>query len=453
MHPTLFELRSFGLPRLPPAKGHAILRHLRTGCERCGAALAPRLLPWMDAAPAAEARATDPARCGRTLQATYLRAAARALTAAGEPRAPTGGAGNRHARQALAILDAEGPEAIGRLPRRLLGLPAVEALLRQTVTLGPRDPRLRLRLSELACDLADSARGERHQLQHARCRATIELANARRVALELRPAQQLLDRAAEELARHGCEPLLHARFLEIQANVLYDAAQTTAGRQVMAAAMALFRQGAQRAGLARTLVREASVSTHCFGDPARGQELFYQALGLVEPGEEPLITSTALGGVAHTMLRLGRWREALECLRRHDCSAAMHGMNRARLASLEGEILSHAGDWTGAARAFDFGRREQANLGHPFGAGLTTLTWARMLQQRGEVDAAAKLIDQATESMLGLDPHRELYLALMYLRTANRFSHIRSALPLGRMLWFLSHSEWNPSLRLRSYLP
>jgi hypothetical protein len=41
----------------------------------------------------------------------------------------------------------------------------------------------------------------------------------------------------------------------------------------------------------------------------------------------------------------------------------------------------------------------------------------------------------------------------MYLRTANRFSLIRSALPLGRMLWFLSHSEWNPSLRLRSYLP
>jgi len=40
----------------------------------------------------------------------------------------------------------------------------------------------------------------------------------------------------------------------------------------------------------------------------------------------------------------------------------------------------------------------------------------------------------------------------MYLRTANRFSATRSTMPLEPMIAFLSNAEFNPSLRLQSYL-
>src|ERR1700680_2330204 len=127
MHPTIFQLNAFGTSRLPPAPTRAVLLHLRRGCARCRAALAPRLIPWMDRHPGAEAAATEADRCGRTLAAASLRAAARAARA-GTTRRPLHAPEGRTGR-ALAILDAEGPAAIGRLPRHLLGLPALEALL------------------------------------------------------------------------------------------------------------------------------------------------------------------------------------------------------------------------------------------------------------------------------------------------------------------------------------
>src|SRR5260370_22534505 len=96
--------------------------------------------------PGPAAAATEAARCGQTLAASYLRAAARAARAATRVRASPAKQGRTG--QALAILDAEGPAAIGRLPRRLLGLPAIAALLHLTYTLGPADPRPRLRLAD-----------------------------------------------------------------------------------------------------------------------------------------------------------------------------------------------------------------------------------------------------------------------------------------------------------------
>ncbi len=452
MHPTIFELRSFGLPRLPAARGRAVLRHLRGGCGRCRATLAPRLIPWMDDGPAGEARATDPARCGRTLEAAYLRAAGRALTAAARPRSTI--EGGRHVDQALAILDAEGPEAIGRLPRHLLGLPAIEALLHQTRTLGLRDPRLRLRLAELACDLAATARGEPCQMRRARSRATIELANAQRVALDLRAAQQQLDRAEEDLAGDRSERLLHARLLNIQGAIYADLSQPTAAQAASAAAMLIYRQEAQRVELASALISASCTFSDNLGDHEQEYALCQQALSLLGPGDDPRLAATALHGSSLALLRSGRWAEAFEALQ--SCHRLRgipnRGRDHARLARLEGEILGRAGDLAGAARAFESARQELLIIDHRYEVGEVLLSWAATLMLRGDMVAAGRLIADATESMLRLDPHREIYLAMICLRTANRFPAIRQTLRLQPMIKFLGVAKFNPSIRLQSYL-
>src|SRR5579862_2393664 len=183
MHPTVFELNAFGRSRLPGAQGQAVLCHLREGCARCRAALSARLALWLDEGPAAEARAADPRHHGRALVAAHLRAAARAYRAAAKLRRPP--AADADVDRALAILAAEGPAALGRMPRRLLGQPAVEALLRSTSTLGAPDPCLRLRLAELAYDLAHRDRSDGRRARELRCRAGVELANAHRVRDDL----------------------------------------------------------------------------------------------------------------------------------------------------------------------------------------------------------------------------------------------------------------------------
>ena len=457
MHPTIFQLNAFGTSRLLPAQSRAVLLHLRSGCPRCRAALAPRLIPWMDRRPAAEAAATEAARCGRTLAAAYLRAAARAAraataTATRRPRAIA--AQDPRTSQALAILDAEGPAAIGRLPRHLLGLPAIEALLHQTYTLGPADPRLRLRLAELACDLAESTRGDEPRLRQVRCRAMIDLANAHRVALDLRTAQQQLDRAADEIASGGIDPLVKARLLYCQSSLFGDQSRPHPARATLAAAKSIYRREAQPAELARALVQDAYVYTEVLHDHVRARDCHRHALLLIEPDEEPLVTSAARMGLCYTELRMGNWREALTMLRRHRQSILTHdhGRNRARLARLEGELLGREGDVTGANRAFAFSRRELEAIAQPYEAGVVTLIWAACHRRRGDLEASQALVADATDSLLRLDPHREVHAALMILGTANRFSETRAALPLDAMVEFLSNAEFNPSIRLQSYL-
>lgn len=452
MHPTPFELQAFGHGRLPAAQSRSVLRHLRIGCAACRTTLAPRLIPWMDDDPAAEARATEPARCGRTLAAAYLRAARRAARAGAKLEAAGGSA--PPSSRALAILHAEGPAAIGRLPRKLLGIPAIEALLRMTATLGPSDPRLRLRLAELASDLAESGRDADPAFREIRCRAAIELANAYRVSLSLGAAQQQLDRAADAVARGGYDPAMEGRLMQIQGQLYCDQSRAAAARRLLSSAMRIYRREAWAPELAGALVGDAAVQLHVTGDMDLALELCRDALHVLGHEREPLVAAAALTGVCIALAKSGRWREALATLDRHRQVIVTHerGRNRARLAMLEGDLFGHAGDMDSAARAFASCRRELEAIGQPYEAGVWTLAWAAVLERRGELAACQAVVAEATERLLRLDPHREVYLALLYLRTTNRFSATRSSIPLAPLIAFLANAEFNPSLRLQSYL-
>ncbi|HVR06657.1 MAG TPA: hypothetical protein VMW75_01300 [Thermoanaerobaculia bacterium] len=452
MHPTIFQLRAFGTARLPPAHSRAVLRHLRSGCGRCRRALAPRLVPWMDEAPAAEAAAVDAADCGPALAGAYLLAAARAARAGASLLSTSRSAGT--AERALAILNQEGPQAIGRLPRSLLGMPAIEALLRQTYEMGPADPHLRVRLAELTDDLASTTRGAHPLLKQARCRALIELANAYRVALDLGSAEQLLARAEEVISRGGCDPLVVARLLFCQSLLLGDQSRPGPARAAIAAAMSIYRQEARVKDLARALGHDCLLLSDVLHDLSSSTSRARQVLLLLDPDEEPLATACAMHMICCNELQSGNWREALAMVRRHRRSMALHdhGRNRARFARMEGEILGQAGDLAGAAGAFAFSRRELEAIGQPYEAGAVALVWASVLRRRGDVQGAQAMVQEATGSLLRLELHREVYVALMLLRTTNRFSPTREEIPLEAMVRFLGHAEFNPSIRFQSYL-
>jgi hypothetical protein len=141
-------------------------------------------------------------------------------------------------------------------------------------------------------------------------------------------------------------------------------------------------------------------------------------------------------------------------LRRRRRSMALHDhvRNRARFARMEGELLGHEGDLAGAASAFAFSRRELEAIGQPYEAGAVALVWASVLRRRGEVQGAQAMVMEATGSLLRLELHREVHVALMLLRTANRFSATREEIPLEAMVRFLCHAEFSPSIRFQSYL-
>jgi hypothetical protein len=451
-HPSVFQLAAFGRFRLPAPQTRMVLLHLRSGCGRCRATLSPFLLPWIDEATAAEARAADPARCTPEVAAAYLRAAGRAARAAAWSRRPA----HEHGavRQVLAILDAEGLSALGRLPRHLLGWPATVAVLRRIVTLGPADPRLRRRLAEIAFDLAAGTRGGSSPLgarRALRCRAAVELANAHRVLGDHRAAEAQLEVAAADLGgRH--DPLARARWLEVGACLRSDRAQLGAARKLMAGSLDIYRQTAHRRHLVHALATEAKILEDA-GVCEQALDRRLEALRLLDHDTQPELASCVLTGISYCLLRTGHRRTAVALLREHTpVFHYLRGANAARAAGLEASILDRAGDTAGAERCFALSCRRHQQLDRPYEAGVTMLTWAAAREERGDLEGARALVGEATGIILGVEPDREVYSAMMLLRATCRFTSMRWTLPLDGVVRFLYQAWHNPAIRLQEYL-
>jgi tetratricopeptide (TPR) repeat protein len=454
MHPTVFQLQAFGQCRLDYAPARRVLDHLRGGCGGCWAALLPHLIPWLDDDAAAEARATGPADAGPGLRAAYMQAARRAARAAARHRSPR--PGGEAIRRVVRVLEAEGPSALGRLPRRLLGVPAVEALLR-LCRRAPADPRLKLRLAEVAMDLAIGLRKGLPgvtAIRNLHFRACIELTHSYRVFGEQRWAQEQLNQAADDLLRGEHDQLLEAELIEHQAALLADQYRFNAALAGLAGVVSAYRSSGLPTELARSLVRCGAV--FCYADRYEtALDYFHRALGLVDGVRHPTIAAAALGGICETLFDSGRWGEAQSFFRRSrplldGCGSVL---NQARFTRLEGRICDLAGDAAGAARAFASCRAVFASFGKSYVAGLTLLDQAAALERRGDFAAARTLVLEGTEMLLKQDPHQEAYAALMLLRATRRFAAARPALPLDRVIRFLDAAEFNPSVRLQSYLP
>jgi tetratricopeptide (TPR) repeat protein len=453
MHPTIFELNAFGRSRLPGPQGRAVLRHLHQGCARCRATLSGRLALWLDEGPAAEARASDPRRHGRALVAEHLRAAARAFRAAAKLRRPP--AADVDVDHALAILEAEGPAAIGRMPLRLLGPPVIEALLRATSTLGAPDPRLRLRLAELAYDLAHRGRGDERRARELRCRAGVELANAHRVRGDLRLAQEGLDRAREELLRGTHDQLAAARLLVIQGLVLTDRWSLADAYEVLSAAARIYRRHARALDLAQAVgVSCANVLAYAGKFDAARHSLF-DALQVLDREREPAVFAATLHCMYVSLMEVGRWREALDVLRRERTllTAHAHGRNASRVDLIEGRLLHRAGDAAGSARSFASSRDICQAHGYLHEAGVASLFWAAALEERGDWAGSRARTLEGTGLILRSNPEGNVYRAAMLLRTTRQFSDTRDALPLDRVIEYLQRADTNPDLRLESFLP
>jgi len=451
MHPTIFELNAFGRCRLPGPQGRAVLRHLRGGCARCRAALSPHLMLWLDDGPAAEARGTDPRHHGRPLVAAYLQAATRAFRAAAKLAAPP--AADVDAARALALLAAEGPAAIGRLPRRLLGPAAVEALLQSTATLGAPDPRLRLRFAELAHDLAHRDGSDERRARELRCRAGVELANAHRVLGDLHLAQEDLDLAREELLLGAHDPLVAARLLFIQGDVMIDRWSPGTAHETLSAAARIYRRRARILDLTEVGVNLGNLLQYAgrFDDALQNR---FEVLQALDRERVPKSAAAALHGMSVALLEIGRWREALDILRRERTFLAAHslGRNASRSAQLEGLVLQRAGDIAGAARAFAASRSMFLSQGGPYEAGIVSLCWAAALEERGDWDGSLARIMDGTDLILKVSPGGEVYRTAILLRTTKQFSATRDALPLEPVIEFFNRAEFNADVRLHSFI-
>jgi tetratricopeptide (TPR) repeat protein len=454
MHPSALQLQAFGRCRLLYAPARRVLEHLCRGCRGCWVVLSPYLIPWLDDEAAAEARATDAADAGPGLRAAYIEAAQRAARAAARLRSTE--TGEEAIRRVVKILEAEGVASLGRLPRHLMGRPAIGALLRLCREWGPADPSLRLRLAELASDLASwrqtGPAGDAAN-RKLRFRGHIELAHTHRMLGEHRSAQEGLNLAGEELRQGEHDELLEAELIENQAALLGDQHRLRAAVAGMASAISVYRRRGVPGDLARALVRYANL--YCLAAKFQPALDNYQAaLVIVDDVREPMVAGSAMQGSCETLLLDGRWGEALSLFRcsRPMIDRSLSALNGARTSRLEGRLLDRAGDAAGAARAYAHCRGVFTAFGKRYVAAVTLLDQAAALERQGDLAGSRTLVFEGTDKLLELQPQQEVFAALMLLRATRRFSAARPALSLDRVIDYLDAAEFNPSLRLQFYL-
>ncbi len=91
-------------------------------------------------------------------------------------------------------------------------------------------------------------------------------------------------------------------------------------------------------------------------------------------------------------------------------------------------------------------------LGSPYDAGIATLYWAAALEEHGDWHGSLARIMEGTELIMKRNPDGDVFKAAMLLRTTKQFSATRNTLPLERVNEFLYEAQFNPDVRLHSFI-
>jgi hypothetical protein len=436
-HPKPEELEGLVRGTLDRARAKSVVRHFLRGCESCQAGMAPEVEAILGGG--------DHPPGGVIAEAAYDHAIERAL--AGALRH------DRHLkredakiREALDRLAKDGVEGFQHFPMRLWGLAGYKALLERSWELRHDDPAQMVALAQLAALAASRlsvARYGARQIKDFECRATIELANAYRVANRLEEAQSTLDRAAALFLDGTEDKLLRAHFTDIQANIYGDRRQFAAAFRALDTSYRMYkREGAENLAAQALIVK--GLYTGYANDPERAISLLRQGLASCDAERNPHLARAAVHNIAYFSVDSGRLREARRLIWQH--RHLFDGAGRQeilKLRWLEGLIYAGLDELERAERILIEVREGFLAAGVPFTAAILSLNLASVWMSQGKEEQARRIVLEAARVFLDLKIGREAMAAVLLLRTAFEFRMATGAL-LAQVAQFLRNEKEPP---------
>lgn len=385
------------------------------------------------------------------------------------------------ARAAIADLSAQTREeeaAVGDLLAELRGMPAAarEAAVRQdrrfatwgvgdalraaSLAACTSDPDRAVELARLAAAAADgeAASDARDAGSAERGRADLaalahgQLANALRVASELRDSEQSLDRAFDLAAAGSGDPLIRARLLSLGASLRSDQSRfEEAGILVRRAARVYLRLGDDHA-YGRTLLKQASLEAY--------QERLEEACGTLlralqhlDARAEPRLTAVAHNNFASYLERLGqpaaadRELDAVEeLLERFEGGDDTLALDRGRLAWMRGRVAVRLGDQQRGEVLFNEARRIFGERRVAYDSAQVALELALIYADAGRVADQRRLAEEMLPIFTSRDLHAEARAALRLYTDAARSEAVGQGL-IRQLSVYLDRARSRPGLR------
>ena len=446
-HPTPAELDRFLRGTLSRKERRRVFLHLLAGCGPCARAIAPTIQAMAEPERLEDGPEVTPI-------AGYDGAIDRALAAVlGRERSIERERADA-ARIAAAIASGRRRADLTSAERRLLrhGLVVVELLLAESWALRYRDPREMVQLAELATLAADRLDPRRYGLElvnDVRARAWAELANARRVTVDLAGAERAMLRAIAWQQRGTGDPLLLARIADLGASLHCDQRRFAAAFELLEGARQIHEASGDRHEVGRTLISMAHIAYND-GEPGQALQLLLDGLATIDSLKDAGLEAAALQNLILYLVECGRLSRARTLLWRFKGIGAMPAdpMTRLRLRDIEGRIEAGLGRLEAAERAFlevkqAFDAEEQF-----YASGLVSLDLATVWLRQGKTGDVKRLVAEVHQTFVALEIDREAVAAVALLVQA--CEQERASVDFVRSVaGFLKELERRPGLRFK----
>ncbi|HKH47182.1 MAG TPA: hypothetical protein VKM72_21205 [Thermoanaerobaculia bacterium] len=403
-HPTPDELTALAQGNLAPKRALEVTLHLVDGCLTCH----PVVLPALNRLAAAGSR-----------EGSYDDVVKRVFQRAVRQREAYGRERER-VRRIVAELAAGGPEALAEIRRRETGVPVVEALLERSWSLRHQDPAAtaeHARLATIAADELDLGEDEAGRVADLRCRAWAELGNALRITGDLDRANEAFDTALGHWTAGTRDETLFARYLDLRASLHRARRDLGQAQAALAVACSIYLRYGQRHLAGRTLLSQANFASVA-GEPEAALQLVAKCLSLVEKHLDPELVNLAIQNQIWFLVDCARYDEArkLLFLNRGRLLRSEDRVPGLKLRWTEGRIDAGRGQLARAEAAFRETREDFEALGLGYQAASVTLDLAAAVLRQGRAAEAGGLVLEAAEAFTALRIHREMLMAVLYLK-------------------------------------
>jgi tetratricopeptide (TPR) repeat protein len=322
-------------------------------------------------------------------------------------------------------------EVLVRNRRSFWSLPVADQLLKASRERAYGDPEAGEELATLA--LAVVARVPLdvglQLLSDTRARCHLAIGNARRIASDLRGAEEALVEAEHHLHEGSRDRLERARFYQYRASLRSAQRRFGEAASLLDRATAIYRRAGETHLAGEAIVARAFVEKE-LGSPERAIELLREAHRLIDTGLEPRLALCVQHNLIDWLTDAGRALEAQglmaksgEIYRRFDDPPL-----RLKRLWVQGKIARGLGQLEDAARLLARVREGWIELGIGYEAALAALDLAGVSAQLGRTSEVKRLAEEMLPIFRSRDVHREAIAALIVFQRAAADEHATLAL-------------------------
>jgi tetratricopeptide (TPR) repeat protein len=324
----------------------------------------------------------------------------------------------------------------------------VERLCAESVRAAAGEPKVAVRLAELALRVAERVAGDAAWRSLLAGYAWAFLGNARRVASDLPGAEEAF-RSAWTLWKEGSTAdvgvLDGSRLFDLEASLLRDRRKMAAALERLDQALALHPAGERRG---RILLKKG-FTLEQMGSYEEAVEAFQEAAPWIDRSHEPRDFCVLRFNLNVCRCHAFRFAEAEAGLSELQALTASVGEDRLRLRWLEGRVDAGLRRTARAVEALSAVRAAFARLENRYSEALVSLELAALYLEQGRTAEVKTLAGQMERIFLDQGVHEEARKALELFRRAVELETVTLAL-VRSLVAYLYRAEHAPELRFEA---